>query len=248
MMDRLRSPEWGRIALLPRIRPGMLSGATLMASTLLVVVGQSSGRINTPLAVLLLVAPIAGIAAVVRPAWLVIMLAAAPTSLLAVIPTRAMVLLLVAALSALLLTKGRLSLGWSSGMLPLLLLVIAAHFFTADVAADAALTARGFLNLFTYMVLLGLLTYNVTLIGDLDAGDLINALLVGAVIVVALERIGTSFLSRVAEEGALRLLDGTWPTLPSWVLASRLRDSCFPTPEGGFVIEPYMVFCLRDLL
>ena len=203
MKDKLRSLEWGRPAILPPMRPGVLVGAAFIASTFMVVVGQSSGRINTPLAVLLLVAPIAAIAAVARPAWLVILLAALPTGLLASIPTRGMVLLLVAALSALLLTRGRLSLGWSSGMLPLLLLVVAAHLFTADVAADTALTARGFLNLFTYMVLLGLVTYNVTLIGDLDVRDLINALLVGAVIVVALERIGTSFLSRVSEEGSV---------------------------------------------
>ena len=96
-------------------------------------------------------------------------------------------LLLVVTLVAQLVIQGRLSVGWASGMVPFLVLILAAHVFTADVSSEADLAARGFLDLSAYLVLLGLVTYNVTLIRDLEMRQLIDAFLVGAVIVVLLE-------------------------------------------------------------
>ena len=184
---------------LHRVYPRVLVGLFLVLWTMAVVAAQASGRVPTDRAVILLLAPVVGVSAAFRPAWLVLLFAAVPPALVAHVPSLGLVLVLMVALGAHLVIRGRLSLGVSSGMVPVLVLVLVAHLFTAEVTGEAALVARGFLNLFTYLVLLGLLTYNTTATGDLDVRHLANALLLGSAVTLILERTGLA-VSQLADQ------------------------------------------------
>jgi O-antigen ligase len=77
--------------------------------------------------------------------------------------------------------------GWRSGFTGLLILFVTALFLRAPLTGTDALTARGFLNSVAISILIGLVSYNATRVGELRGTPLVNALLVGLVISVALE-------------------------------------------------------------
>jgi O-antigen ligase len=185
LLDLTRS-----LPLLSRFDASWVIGPLLGLFTSAVVVAQATGIISTERAVILLLSPVLALAAALRPAWLVLLLAATPFQFHRLVPVRALMLLLVVTLLAHLVVRGHLSVGMRSGLMPMLLIVLAARFFPADVSSDAALQARGFLTNFTFYVLLGLLAYNTIVTGDLKVRHLLNALLAGIALTVLMERSG----------------------------------------------------------
>jgi hypothetical protein len=83
--------------------------------------------------------------------------------------------------------RGSISVGLSSGFLPLVALVAIALFFQDDQTGDTALFARGVLNGLMFLVLLGLLSCNATRVGDLQGKHVVNAILFGLGLSVIVE-------------------------------------------------------------
>jgi hypothetical protein len=161
--------------------------AVLMVWAAALVLAQGTGRLETTRAVVLLLLPVVAIGVAIRPAWVVLLLAAAPMAALQLFPWRALDLLLLATLGGLLVVRRGVSVGWRSGFLGIGILFAAASFNRIDLTAETALIARGFLNQLASYVLIGLVTYNATRIGDLRGTPLVNALLSGLTLTVILE-------------------------------------------------------------
>lgn len=179
-----------------RLRPGSTTRLKVLAPALIggcvlgVVVGQGLGLLALPQAAVLLFSPVIVVATALRPGWLVLFLAVVPISHFQVLPTPALVALLAGTLAAQLITRGRVYADFRSGLWPLIGLAIVARIFTTPLGGDSALVAKGFLDSFTFLVLLGLLAYNVTRLGDLKGEHLADALIAGAVLTFVLDRIG----------------------------------------------------------
>jgi hypothetical protein len=159
---------------------------TLMGWVLLLVFAQSTGRIELAQALVLLTFPIVAVGVALRPAWVVLFFAIAPLSLIHAAPMLALVLLLVVTLVGQFVMRGWISVGWRSGFVGLIVLVGTSFFFRADVTGTTALITRGVWNSLALIVLLGLVSYNATRIGDLRGRRLVSALLLGLGINVAL--------------------------------------------------------------
>jgi O-Antigen ligase len=165
------------------------------------VLAQATGRLETTRAVVLLLLPVVAIGVAIRPAWVVLLMAAVPMAALQLIPGRALVLLLLATLIGLLVVRKGVSLGWRSGFVGIGVLFAAASFHQADLTGESALIARGFLNGLALYLLIGLVTYNATRIGDLRGTPLVNALLIGLTMSVILEKMSLSSDVGIASVG-----------------------------------------------
>jgi O-antigen ligase len=173
----------------------------LMVWATALVLAQATGRLETTRAVVLLLLPVVAIGVAIRPAWVVLLMAAVPMAALQFIPGRALVLLLLATLIGLLVVRKGVSLGWRSGFVGIGVLFAAASFHQADLTGEPALIARGFLNGLALYLLIGLVTYNATRIGDLRGTPLVNALLTGLTMSVILEKVSVSSDVGVASVG-----------------------------------------------
>ena len=165
---------------------------------LLLVVAHSTGSVTTPRAAILLAFPIVALGVALRPAWVVLLLVSVPlTQIEAVptrsqveaVPTRGLVLLLVVTLGAQLVMQGRLSVGWRSGFIGLALLLVASSLLRIELPLGEALVARGILNDLAFYLLLGLVTYNATRAGALQADHFVNAILLGITLGVAVDMV-----------------------------------------------------------
>jgi hypothetical protein len=179
----------------------MLAYAAIVAWVAVLVLAHSTGRLATAPGIVLLAFPIVAFGVLLRPAWVVLFIAAAPVAQIQIAPTRALALLMLFTLIGQLIMRGRISVGWRSGLVGLSLLFVSALFVRADLTGIEALVARGFLNGLAFQILLGLVTYNAVRMGDLHGRPLINALLIGLLISVAFEF--TVFSSGLVLIGAL---------------------------------------------
>jgi hypothetical protein len=151
------------------------------------VLAQSTGRLEPGRAFFLLAFPIVAVGVALRPAWVVLFFAAVPLVQIPIAPTRALVLLLFVTLIGQLVMRGDVSVGWRSGFLGLIVLIVTAFFFRANLTGDTALIARGVWNNLAFLVLLGLVSSNATRIGDLRGKHLVNAILFGLTLSVIIE-------------------------------------------------------------
>jgi len=172
-----------------------------MAWAAALVLAQATGRLGTTRAVVLLLLPVVAIGVAIRPAWVVLLLAAVPMAALQSVPGRALDLLLLTTLGGLLVVRRGVFVGWRSGFLGIGVLFAAASFHRIDLTGDTALVARGFLNYLAFYVLIGLVTYNATRIGDLQGTHLVNALLIGLTLSVTLENTSLSRDLGIASAG-----------------------------------------------
>ena len=159
--------------------------------------------VETARAVVLLLLPGVAIGVAIRPAWVVLLLAALPMAALQLFPGRVLDLLLLATLGGLLVVRRGVSIGWRSGFLGIGVLLAAASFHRADLTGETALIARGFWNDLAFYVLIVLVTYNATRIGDLRGTPLVNALLIGLTLSVILENTSLSADPGIASAGRL---------------------------------------------
>jgi len=169
------------------------------------VFAHSTGRIETGRGLVLLAFPIVAVGAAIRPAWVVLFLVAAPVGQIQIVSTGVLMLLMLLTLGGQLVTRGSVSVGRRSGFLGFIVLVATAFFFRADISGRDALIARGIWNLLAFYLLLGLVTYNATRIGDLRGKDLVNALLFGLTLSVILEHTVLSDESGILGSGAAPL-------------------------------------------
>jgi O-Antigen ligase len=186
----------------------LVSGGAWLSVVLMVwaaalVLAQATGRLETTQAVVLLVLPGVGIGVAIRPAWVVLLLAAVPAAALQLVPGRVLDLLLLATLGGLLVVRRGLSVGWRSGFLGIAILLVAASFHRADLTGETDLIARGFWNDLALYVLIVLVTYNATRIGDLRGTALVNALLIGLTLSVILENTSLSADVGIGSAGRL---------------------------------------------
>jgi hypothetical protein len=179
------TPRLGRET--SRIVWQLLPYVVLMAWVVALVLAQTTGRIEPGRALFLLAFPIIALGVALRPAWVVLFLVAAPVIQIPIAPMRALVLLLLVTLVGQLVIRGSVSVGWRSGFLGLIALVAIAFFFHDDLTGETALVARGVLNTLAFLVLLGLVSYNATRVGDLQGKHLVNAVLFGLSLSVILE-------------------------------------------------------------
>jgi hypothetical protein len=233
-----------RTRLIPRTREFPLSalalGALLIGFTLATVAAHSFGLLTPTRATVVLVVPLLVLGAALRPAWVILFLAAVPVGLINFIPTKGLSLLLLVTLAAQLINRGTVFLGARSGMWSLAAIVVAALVFTADVSPDAALQARGFLNQFIFMILLGITAYNVTRLGDLKGRHLVNALLIGAVATVLLERgnLATSPLDATGTVGGVTSIGRNVAYVATIGFTMAFARSLFREDEDGRPFSP----------
>ncbi|MGH9890898.1 MAG: O-antigen ligase family protein [bacterium] len=156
----------------------------LVSLTLVLVTGgavalNAAGVLSIFQAGAVILAPALLISAGLRSGWVILILIAIPPGVLARTSFAPMILLLTVTLYAQLFVRGTAYLDRKSGLYPLFALLVAAFLFKADVGTDAAFAAENFLKQFAYYVLLGLVSYNATRLGDLGQRSLSNAFLVG---------------------------------------------------------------------
>jgi hypothetical protein len=175
----------------------------LMVWAAALVLAQATGRLETTRAVVLLLLPAVAIGVAIRPAWIILLLAAVPMAALQLFPGRVLDLLLLATLGGLLVVRRGVSVGWRSGVLGIGVLLAAASLHGADLTGETALIARGFWNDLAFYVLIVLVTYNTTRIGDLRGTSLVNALLTGLTLSVILENTSLSADVGIASAGRL---------------------------------------------
>jgi hypothetical protein len=213
-----------------------LAYAGIFGWVLILVLAHSTGRLETAPAIVLLAFPLVAFGVMLRPAWVVLFIAAAPLAQVQIAPTRALALLMLVTLVGQLIMRGRISLGWRSGFIGLWLLLVASSVIRADLSGIDELIARGFLNSLAFQILLGVVTYNAVRMGDLRGTPLINALLVGLAITVALEM--TVFASGVSLVGALPI------GRPTSYLAAVGLSLCFARlitrDENGSLYHPIL--------
>jgi O-antigen ligase len=163
---------------------------------LLLVLAHSVGRIDTPRAIVLLALPIVALGVALRPGWVVLFLIGAPLAQIPAVPMRGLVLLLGMTLLAQLALRGTIYLGWKTGFVGLTVLLGAALIHRTELSFNDALLARGMLNDVAFYLLLGLVSYNATRIGELRGDQLINGVLIGLAISVVIDSpslfVGTS--------------------------------------------------------
>lgn len=116
--------------------------------------------------------------AVVRPAWLVLALVAIPPGFWSGSIT-GLTILLAFALVVHVARSGNVSFGLTSGLLPIVLLLILGHLFRADVGDAASLARDNFAKYMGYYVTVGLLSFSLARTGLLTVRQFVPALLVG---------------------------------------------------------------------
>ena len=169
--------------------------ALLIANTLGVVALLASDRLAVIDAIVLAAAPWALLAAAFRPDWLLLALIGMPASFTTMIQTSRLTMLVAVALVALLVTRGRLSLGLGTGLAALILLDVAGHLFLAQVGQDAIAVNQAAMSSLTYYVLLALLAFNLAVLGEMDGDRLGAALVIGVLstLVVGLAGFGNAW-------------------------------------------------------
>ena len=120
------------------------------------------------------------ILAVAKPAWLVIALIAIPHAFTGSASVTGLTILLIFALVVHVGRHGSLSLGLTSGLLPVVILLGLSHLFRADVGQAAAVARDGFVKGFGLSVTLAVLTFALVRSGHLTVRQFVPALLVGA--------------------------------------------------------------------
>ena len=154
-------------------------GVILLVWTVSITALFASGGTPIGEAIFLVVAPWAGLAAAVRPDWLLLTLVALPASVTAVIPTGRIVPLILVALLGVLLNRRSLSLGFGTGLPALLCIAVAGYLFQADVVSyDANKTQQLMMMLIIYYVLLAVLAFNLVISGELRPERLAAAFVV----------------------------------------------------------------------
>ena len=174
----------------------------LMASMVLYCVGvvtlSASGRLPLPRASLFLALPLILGVAVLRPEWTILIVVVLPPAMTP--PGQATTLIMVAALFGFLL-QGRVRLGPTTGVYPLLAIIAlaVAHMFEAPAATTT--TADAALQTLSNYALLILVAFHAAAIGRLRIDTFINALLVGCVVAA----VSQPWISKIESFGALTL-------------------------------------------
>lgn len=171
--------------------PGFTTGMPVGLLSVLVVfyglgiVGLlASGRLLLPDAILMLALPAVLALALLRPEWTVLLVVLLPPA--SFVPVRALNLLLVVTLFGFLL-QGRVRLGPSTGILPLVGIIALATVLKSPTSADAEAAASTMLNLFIYYTLLVLVAFHAVSNGKLSIDTFINTFLLGLVFAVVIQ-------------------------------------------------------------
>lgn len=138
-----------------------------------------SGRLDATTGGYLLLFPLL-ILAVAKPAWLVIALVAIPHAFTGSAGITGLTILLVFALVVHMGRFGSLSLGFTSGLLPVVILLAMCHLFPADIGNAAAVARDGFLKNLGLSVTLAILSFSLVRTGHLTVRQLAPAILIGA--------------------------------------------------------------------
>ena len=140
----------------------------------------AASRISLSEAGLLLGLPAVLVIAVLRPEWMVLVLVAIPPSLITSLQTLRLILILLAALFGFLL-EGGLHAGRSTGIYPMLGVIVLAVTVRADTTGEAAVAADGMLKIFVYYTLLMLVAFQSAVYGRIRINSFVDALLIGLV-------------------------------------------------------------------
>src|SRR5688500_6281547 len=143
--------------------------ATLVVWTVGVSAVLATGRASLPDAIFLVAGPWAALAAVFRPEWLLLGLIALPAGVTDYVQTSRMVVLVLLALIAVALTRPTFSLASGTGIIALTAIAAAGYAFQADVNATAQDANQTLMLVIVYCVLLAVLAFNLTMLGDLRA-------------------------------------------------------------------------------
>lgn len=177
----------------------ILVPAGVIVYTLGIVCLQALSLIDLELALIALLAPATVVAAAVRPEWVVLLFLATPASVMGAVQARRLTAPVLLILAIMLITEGKLYIDRKSGLFPIVVIVVAGHYFLANVGVEAAELNSSLLKYFEYYLLLGLASYNLTRRGRLNGDALANALLVGILLTAAMGNIGLSRFT--GEEG-----------------------------------------------
>lgn len=145
-----------------------------------VVLAVATGRFTRFDGGVLLLVPFVALVVALRPAWVVLAFVAIPPGFLTYFSPRVFSFLMFGALIALPIIRGKLFADLKSGLLPLVLLLVAMFLFPSEVDVRAAQAADSFRWLLIYYLSLALLAYNATRYGDLKVRNLVYSLYVGA--------------------------------------------------------------------
>jgi hypothetical protein len=146
--------------------------------TIAAAVLYGSGQLDATTGGYLLLFPLL-VLAVAKPAWLVIALVAIPAAFTGSASVTGLTILLVFALVIHVGRYGSLSLGFTSGLLPVIILLAMSHLFPADIGNTAAVVRDGFLKNLSLGVTLAILSFSLVRTGHLTVRQLVPALLIG---------------------------------------------------------------------
>jgi hypothetical protein len=175
-----------------RLRIGILAPVLLAIYVAGVVALFASGRLDLVRAGEILAVPVVGVAAVLRPEWVILILLAVPPAVLYPIPPRHATLIMVTALFGFLL-QGRIRLGPETGIYPLVGIVALGIAFKANVPPAAAAAADGQLKFIVYYIALILVGFHTAAEGKMEVDRVVNALLVGLVAGSVLQAFATDY-------------------------------------------------------
>jgi hypothetical protein len=163
----------------PRLLAALIA-FLIAAITFGTVVLLASGRVGVAEAIVYIIVPWALLAAAFRPDWLVLGLIAAPASFTSGVSTMRVLVLVAVAVAALLVTGRRLNLGIRSGLIILVTVNVAGYIYQANVGTDALSVNQIVMLNLTYFTLIGLLAFNLAVLGELS-GDQLGTALIAAV-------------------------------------------------------------------
>jgi hypothetical protein len=146
----------------------------------------TTGRVYLVLAITLLVVPVAGVLAVVRPEWILLVVVLLPPTVMSQVPPTQMSAVLLVTLLGFLL-QGRLHLGLRTGIYPLVGIIAMAIAMKADTPADATAVADTMLRHLVYYTLLMLAAFQATANERLRVDSFVDALVLGAVVTTILQ-------------------------------------------------------------
>ncbi len=136
-----------------------------------------AGRLDLEVGGYLLMVPLL-LLAVLRPAWLVLALVAIPPGFWSGSIT-GLTILLGFALVVHVARSGSVSIGLTSGLLPIVALLILGYLFRADVGDAASLARDNFNKFLAYYVTVALLSFSLARTGHLTVRQFVPALLIG---------------------------------------------------------------------
>jgi hypothetical protein len=181
VMERTLSASRDLLHLLARryLRLSSLVALAVIVFTTAAAVLYGSGRLDATTGGYLLLFPLL-VLAVAKPAWLVIALVAIPHAFTGSAGVTSLTILLIFALVIHVGRYGSLSLGFTSGLLPLVILLAMCHLFPTDIGNAAAVARDGFLKNLGLNVTLAILSFSLVRTGNLGILQLVPAILIGA--------------------------------------------------------------------